>query len=169
MKQANPSSLVFWRHPVYSHIGATEEGHVYNLETRHFLGNLMSHGYVYVSIRNTTFPAHRIIWECCTGEMLPMRMVIDHFDKIRDHNFIENLQMVTQKENSRRIGPRAKKVANSIWVIATDPEGVEITYESCLQAGQALGINPSSIHKCVSRDRKSAFTTTGLRYKFRSA
>ncbi|EOV0997663.1 HNH endonuclease signature motif containing protein [Edwardsiella piscicida] len=62
-----------------------------------------SSGYVAVSVDSRLVLAHRVIWEMLRGE-IPLNMEIDHIDKCRSNNLIENLRLVSRTENLRNKG-----------------------------------------------------------------
>jgi len=57
-----------------------------------------SNGYIKISINNTNFYAHRIIWTWHFGE-IPQGLQIDHINGNRSDNRIKNLRLVTHQEN----------------------------------------------------------------------
>lgn len=59
-------------------------------------------GYVYVRVNGNLIPAHRIIWEMHYGK-IPEGMEIDHINHITDDNRIENLRLVTRKDNCKNV------------------------------------------------------------------
>ena len=59
-------------------------------------------GYVYVRVNGKLIPAHRIIWEMHYGK-IPEGMEIDHINHITDDNRIENLRLVTRKDNCKNV------------------------------------------------------------------
>lgn len=59
-------------------------------------------GYVYVGVNGKLIPAHRIIWEMHYGK-IPEGMEIDHINHITDDNRIENLRLVTRKDNCKNV------------------------------------------------------------------
>ena len=60
------------------------------------------HGYVYIRFMGKLRQAHRIIWEMHHGP-IPEGMEIDHINHVTDDNRIENLRLVTRKENCKNI------------------------------------------------------------------
>lgn len=64
-------------------------------------GTKRLNGYVHVQLFGKKYYAHRIIWEMLNGE-IPKGKVMDHINNNRSDNRIENLQLVTNKQNSQR-------------------------------------------------------------------
>ena len=60
-------------------------------------GSLDKDGYLIVKIKGRQFKAHRIIWFLCRGKF-PDGM-IDHINRVRNDNRIENLRDVSPAEN----------------------------------------------------------------------
>lgn len=58
-----------------------------------------NHGYKIVGMSGKRHLAHRIIWEMHHGK-IPDGMQIDHVDHDKTNNKIENLRLVTSKENN---------------------------------------------------------------------
>lgn len=56
-------------------------------------------GYVRVTVRKTQYLVHRLIYVMKHGQ-IPDGMEIDHIDGNRSNNRIENLRLVTSRENS---------------------------------------------------------------------
>jgi hypothetical protein len=69
------------------------------------VGDLCNHrnpdGYIRVGINGKQIMAHRIIWEMFNGA-IPDGLQIDHINEVKDDNRIENLQLVTNKQNQQR-------------------------------------------------------------------
>ncbi len=74
----------------------TTDGEFYT-ETLHLKKHQIN-GYEYVSISGKSKLVHRLMWEIFNGE-IPNGMEIDHIDTDRLNNNINNLRLVTQKEN----------------------------------------------------------------------
>jgi len=61
-------------------------------------GWLDAEGYIRVQIKQTGYKAHRIIWKMFYG-LEPLEL--DHINRIRSDNRIDNLRQVTRSENQR--------------------------------------------------------------------
>ena len=57
-------------------------------------------GYIVVCFKRRLIRAHRIIWTMFKGS-IPDDLVIDHIDRNRSNNLIENLRLVTISQNAR--------------------------------------------------------------------
>lgn len=56
-------------------------------------------GYRRVGIKGRLYPTHRIVWMMFKGE-IPEGLQIDHINRTRNDNRIENLRLVTGQENA---------------------------------------------------------------------
>ena len=55
-------------------------------------------GYRQVRLHDKLYQEHRIIWELCNGA-IPLDLEIDHIDRNKANNFIENLRVSTKSQN----------------------------------------------------------------------
>lgn len=74
----------------------TSDGRFFN-ETKELKSASIASGYKVIRIGKTRL-AHRVVWEAFNGE-IPEGMEIDHINTIRSDNRLENLRLVTSKEN----------------------------------------------------------------------
>ena len=58
-------------------------------------------GYLHIGLKGKKMPIHRAIWEMFNGT-IPKGLQVDHINGTKDDNRIENLQLVTQKQNQQR-------------------------------------------------------------------
>ena len=65
------------------------------------VGNKGNNGYIEFQCNGKRFLTHRVIWKMFNGA-IPKGLQIDHINGIRDDNRIENLQLVTAKQNQQR-------------------------------------------------------------------
>lgn len=59
-------------------------------------------GYVKLCYNGKAYQAHRIVWEMFNSP-IPKGMEIDHFNRNRSDNRIENLRLATRSENSQNM------------------------------------------------------------------
>lgn len=62
--------------------------------------NSRGYGAFYVKEAGTTFFIHRLVWIYHNG-YIPVNYQIDHIDRDKDNNRIENLMLVTCRENMK--------------------------------------------------------------------
>ena len=75
----------------------TKDGRVINNKGKE-LGSHTTYGYKVINFNGRTYQASHIIWEAFNGE-IPDGMEIDHINTVRNDNRLENLRVVTHKEN----------------------------------------------------------------------
>lgn len=68
-------------------------------------GKVNSKGYIEVKLHGKMYKVHRIIWEMHNGK-IPEGMQIDHINRVRNDNRIENLRLATNQENQRNCNMR---------------------------------------------------------------
>jgi len=57
-------------------------------------------GYIRIKHKGVAYKAHRIIWEMHNGP-IPEGMFLDHINRVRSDNRIENLRLASREENNR--------------------------------------------------------------------
>lgn len=61
-------------------------------------GSPLQSGHMVVTVNRVSYRVHRIIWTMCNGP-IPDDMQIDHIDGDPRNNIIDNLRLVTNREN----------------------------------------------------------------------
>jgi hypothetical protein len=106
-------------------------------------------GYKLINVKQShywqTQYIHRLIYEAFNGT-IPKNMVIDHINNDRLDNRIDNLQLLTNKENVIKSGIKHKKVE----VVGTNGENT-YTFNSYYQAGQHLGVHGKTIREACEK------------------
>lgn len=61
-------------------------------------------GYLRVRVKGEEFMVHRLVWKLVKGEDIPDGLYIDHIDRNRQNNRIENLRLATDliNQNNRK-------------------------------------------------------------------
>ena len=90
-------------------------------------------------IKPKSYYIHRFEWECIRG-VIPKGFVIDHCDSVRTNNKIENLQLLTFKENVRK-GSRKAIISFNI------KNNEQKNYDSVVSASTELNISVTNISK----------------------
>ena len=158
----------YYIHPIFSKYAASKEGEILNVKTgRFFKKKLTYQGYYQfkISDKNLIKPKnyyiHRFEWECVKG-VIPEGFVIDHFDSVKTNNKMENLQLLTLKENAQKGRSKPIKSFNI-------KNNKQKNYESITSASLELDISFSIISNIC---RKVKYYKTviskkdGDRYKF---
>lgn len=104
----NPEQIVidemaFFRHPIYQNYYANINGDVYSYITNKKLkGMIKKTGYVelglYKDDKCKYYLKHRFVWECFHGE-IPRKLEIDHINRNKEDNRLENLRVVSRRSN----------------------------------------------------------------------
>ncbi len=116
-------------------------------------------GYLQVLVRgiNTDFvcyKAHRFVYEVFKGS-IPNSLVIDHINKIKTDNRLENLDLVTQQENSRRGDAGGVRYSKSIISINLETsEGMK--FKSITSAAKYHKIDSARVKDVAYGKRRSA-------------
>jgi len=80
------------------------------------VGTLNSVGYYIINIKSTLYLAHRVVY-ALHNNGINNRLVIDHIDRNKQNNSIENLRCVTQKENTKNSAIRSNNTSGIIGIM----------------------------------------------------
>ena len=86
--------------------------------------------------KRKTFSVHRLVWETFNGK-IPDGMEIDHINTVRDDNRLDNLRVVTHKENNANpiTSDRVRKANRETHqLLAQDPKWREAHREATRKA-----------------------------------
>lgn len=76
-------------------------GGLFRDDRKNSLGSIDKDGYIILKIKGKQFKYHRIVWLVCNGEFPDGE--IDHIDRNKNNNRIENLRDVSRKVNLENI------------------------------------------------------------------
>jgi len=71
----------------------------YKSGIRKYVGTLDAHGYYHLTFNYKTYFVHRVVWLLHHGSFPPEEL--DHLNRTRVDNRIENLRLASRKENSQ--------------------------------------------------------------------
>lgn len=107
-------------------------------------------GYYVVGIAGLRYPLHRIIWEWHNGDISD-KMFVDHIDNNPENNRIENLQLLTAMDNSRKqlkvsintsdYKGVSRNIANKRWTSQIKVNGIAINLASSKSKKRAARVN----------------------------
>ena len=108
----------YYCHPIYTNYGCSTDGYIIN--SKRLIprkGYLNSTGYLETSVysngKHKTYEAHRMVFEAVNQQIIPDGMQIHHINCDKQDNSIENLELVTRKENMKYEAIRLKGVKRS--------------------------------------------------------
>ena len=128
-------------------------------------------GYQQVSLvdnegKKKLYRLHRVIYEAVTGSPIPEGYEINHISEAKDENFVENLQLLTHKQNlnygSRNLRASKTKTngVRSKQVGAYKNGELVMTFLSTAEAGRQ-GFNQSAVaaccRNCYSREGNNVY------------
>lgn len=158
-------------HPTFKGYYANASGSVLNGKTKRLIGKLHCTGYILLSLHVPELKmmrCHRFVWECFNGLIIDDK-VINHKDEDKTNNSIDNLELVTQSENMKKLstkirGPKLSKACLGYLKTSTD----KTQYISLRDAERRTGCPFSSIHSvCDGITNTVASKTTGDIWIFR--
>jgi len=81
------------------------------------VGSLTKAGYIETKLLKVRYYIHRLIWIYHNGE-IPEGLVIDHINRVKSDNRIENLRLVTEQENSfnKNVRGTSWDASRGLWV-----------------------------------------------------
>ena len=110
-----------------------DNGFLYWKKNNKKAGTKRKEGYIVIQLNKTQYYAHRLIWTLLNGE-IPNDKHIDHINRIKDDNSIDNLRLVTDRENSLN---RKQRVSNTgIYGVSKDRDYYKVSFT----------VNNKSIH-----------------------
>lgn len=125
-------------------------------------------GYLQINLskgnKQKKFSVHRLVYTAFCGE-IPEGMQINHLDEDKTNNRLENLNLMTSKENVN-FGTRTERAAKSKSkpVIALDEDGNVVLEFPSIVEGQRNGYDSGSLCNCCRGKLK---THRGLRWRYK--
>ena len=130
---------------------------------------LSNKGYYQVALWKNSIPkrclVHRLVWEAFNGT-IPEGLQVNHINEIKTDNRLENLNLMTPKENSNwgtRNERQAKKLSKVVSQFTLD--GILVKeYASAMKAERETGFNNGNIVNCCNGNQKTAY---GYKWKYK--
>jgi hypothetical protein len=155
----------FQPHPIFDLYEANDRGIIRNRKTKKVVGFITNMGYLLVTVRGTltdqvNYLSHRFVYEVFCG-LIPNGRVINHINNVKTDNRLENLELVTQQENTRKglggNGSNFRRLAKPVISINLETDE-EIKFNSISAAAKHHKINPRAVKFVADGTTKSAFS-----------
>lgn len=166
-------------HPIYVNYGyLAEKNEIIHIpNNKPVKQNVTNSGYSVCTVselnNQSCVLCHRFIWECC-NDKIPKGYEIDHIDKNKINNKIDNLRCISISEN-RKLRDHTNiikfaKIAHTLkrFIKATNIETNEYNcFKSKNQCGKFYGISPAMVYLiCVGLNNYRSVNTEKGKYKF---
>lgn len=133
---------LYWLERPSHHFPSQGRANIFNAKYKgKKAGTLHKTGYYQVSLQGKKHKLHRIIWALCNNEM-PTK-TIDHINRNKADNRIENLRHVTQQENCQNMSARNNGKVSGVYL--RNQRGFEYWYAS-------IAINGVKKHLVSTKD-----------------
>ena len=157
--------IMFYKHPKYKKYLASKCGKILSLKGKEkkILKPGKCVGYYYFNLYENNFRKYyrvsRYVFECFKGK-IPVDKQVDHIDNCKENNSINNLQLLSPKENSEK--SNCKKVIS--YNIETCEEKF---FKSLKEVAEYHKLKPQTISmNCSKKTKTSKSKKDGMRYKF---
>jgi hypothetical protein len=102
-----------------------DNGSLYWKKSGKKAGTPRKEGYIVIQLHKTQYYAHRLIWSLLKGE-IPQDRHIDHINRNKSDNRIENLRLVTNRENALN---KVSKLSNTgIYGVSKDRDYYKVSF-----------------------------------------
>lgn len=145
----------------------SSHGNIRNQTTNKLLTQHLRNGYYSVSLRKNgkscTKNVHRLVAETFLQEPEAKKMQVNHKDLNKHNNNINNLEFVTEKENTAHAIANGATKVHSRRIAQYEGEKKIQEFESIIAASKATGISDKHIGSVCRGNR---ITTGGFKWKY---
>lgn len=160
------NNIKFHVHPIYNRYAASKEGQIYGKKHKIILKqneNTGNGGYLYFFAYGEkgrkNYSVSRFVYECFYGE-IPNDKQIDHIDNNKHNNRLNNLQLLSKKEN-------IEKAHNKSVISFNIETRKEKKFRSIKEASEEIGISSSMFCAiCKKRCKIAKSKKDGMIYIF---
>ena len=147
----------FRPHPVLVNYEASRDGVVRHRRLKKPVGWVNNHGYLLFCVEKRKYLYHRAIYEAFYG-LIEDGFVIDHVDGFPQNNKLDNLRVVTQRQNTK-LGGTGKHAKKAKHVKSFDTEtNEEKIFQSINEASRHFDICSPSIRFVAENITKTALS-----------
>lgn len=150
--------VIFKNYTIY------EDGTIISPLGNEIKGSIDMGGYIYVSVAEKSYRKNRLMYEAFYGP-IPQGLQVDHIDGVRTNNHINNLQLLTPSENSKKSWiqtPDRCTKRKAVEQYADREMTVLInTFKSYTDAGRSVGSN----HRRIGEAARNGIAYKGYYWK----
>lgn len=114
---------------ILAHFHYHSDGTLTRDDRKNSEGSFDKDGYLIIKVKGKRFKAHRIVWLLNYGEM--PKKEIDHINRIRTDNRIENLREATREEQIRNTTKKVNKDTGAYGIYYDKTRGLKKHYAFC--------------------------------------
>ena len=102
---SNQFEVTYFKHPIYQDYACDSDGNIYSFKKNELklMKQQINHGYFEIIVcrdgERRKFMVHRFVYECCHNKILNKNTDIDHIDRNKNNNNINNLREVNRTTN----------------------------------------------------------------------
>ena len=129
-----------------------KDGFLHWIKNNKKAGTMRKEGYIVIQCNNSVYYAHRLVWSLLKG-LIPDNMQIDHINRNKADNRIENLRLVNISQNA--LNKQFKVGKSGIIGVTKDRSYYKVSFT----------VNSKSIHVGNFKDIKTAKEVAEKYYK----
>jgi len=136
-------------------------GDIYSIRFNRLLKPINSKGYMTIKLaknkKKKKYFVHRLVYETFNDTIINKNKVIDHINRKRSDNFIENLREVSISENAKNINKINRNIYDTIIQYSVDNKFIKEWDSLNSIIEKYPNYNRSYISQCCCKSKKSAY------------